>query len=841
MVPKPYLSWYNTFLIKLLYKKNYMNIYIRQLCFIAFLFSLSHFNLYAQIALGLGGAPPPPADTAKPAPRTATKPYASVITSSFVSKWGLFGVHQDRDKIYFEIADSILNRDIMVINRLSKVPAGHGMYAGEAIDERTIYFEKGTDSTIRIRYKLVINEADSNSAIFKAVVNSSENPLVSSLPIITYGKGSSVVDVSKFLKERNFINSISPNTPLSQNVNAASLKNVNIESILTFPINVEIKISKTVESKSKLLPEGTPATLETNTSFIALPEKPMQRRYFDERVGYFADLFYEFGDEQQRAKMRRFIVRWRLEPKPEDMEKWKRGELVEPAKPIVIYIDPATPKQWRPYLIAGVNDWQKSFEKAGFKNAIIGKEWPENDTTMYMEDARFSFVRYLPSEIANAYGPNVHDPRSGEIIQTHIGWFHNVMQLLRLWYMTQASALDPAARKVQFDEKLMGELIRFVSSHEVGHTLGLRHNFGSSSRTPVDSLRSKSFLEKHGHTASIMDYARFNYVAQPEDKMEQKHLFPRIGDYDDWAIEWGYKFINATSADEDSRIVKSWIDKRIEDNPRLWFGDGETKRFDPQCQTEDLGDNAMVAGTYGIKNLKRILPNLPEWTYQADEMNDELGTMYKQVQGQYTRYLLHVLKNIGGVRHMYRSEQSGGPIYELVPKKMQIEAITFLDKELFKSPTWLMDKNVVNRLNLPEGPNFIEDIQARMVNSLLDIAFLNKLHATNMQFGKEALTLDEYMEYLHKAIWADLSGAGPLKSDAYQRNLQKAYFGSLMEIVLSKDPSQTENDATSIAKANLVKISGQIQRALPRVTDSMTKAHLQDLLDRFKTLSSPRI
>ncbi len=270
---------------------------------------------------------------------------------------------------------------------------------------------------------------------------------------------------------------------------------------------------------------ATPITIETNTSFIILPEQPMQRRYVDERVGYFTDWLMEYGDNQQKTKKREFLNRWRLEPKPEDMEKYKRGELVEPARPIVLYIDPATPKQWRKYLILGVNDWQPAFERAGFKNAIIAKEWPENDS-MRMEDARYSFINYFPSPVANAYGPNTHDPRSGEIIQTHIGWYHNVMQLLRNWYMVQAGPNDAGARKPVFDTELMGQLIRFVSSHEVGHTLGLRHNFGSSSMTPTDSLRSKTYLAKHGHTASIMDYARFNYVAQPEDNIPRELLFP---------------------------------------------------------------------------------------------------------------------------------------------------------------------------------------------------------------------------------------------------------------------------------------------------------------------------
>ena len=586
--------------------------------------------------------PPPP-----PVPRTDLKSYANVITPRYQTQRGLFTVHQLRDTVYFEIPDSILHRDIMVINRLDKGPGGSGAYAGEELDEKTIQFEKGADSSIRIRYDLVISDADSTSAIYKAVVNSNLNPIVISFPIKAYGKDSAsyVIDVSKFLKGPEFVNSIDQ-SKLSKSIDAKQMKDFTIESIHAYPINVEISISKNGITKPTVLGAAPgPVSLVTHTSFIALPKEPLQRRFFDPRVGFFADECYEYGDEQQKTELRKFILRWRLEPREEDIKKWKRGELVEPAKPIVFYIDPATPKQWRKYLILGINDWQKAFEQAGFKNAIQGKEWPENDSTMHMDDARYSFVNYFPSDIANAYGPQIHDPRSGEIIQSHIGWYHNVMDLLHSWYMIQAAAVDPRARVPKFDEELMGQLIRFVSSHEVGHTLGLRHNFGSSSRTPVDSLRSKTWLEQHGHTASIMDYARFNYVAQPEDNIPEKDLFPRIGEYDRWAIEWGYKSSYAATAEEDKKLVNRWITERLAKNPRLWFGDGESKKGDPRCQTEDLGDNAMKASAYGIRNLQRILPNLPAWTHEEGGLYENLNEAYNALKDQFSSvYVAHVLK-----------------------------------------------------------------------------------------------------------------------------------------------------------------------------------------------------
>jgi ribosomal protein S18 acetylase RimI-like enzyme len=389
-------------------------------------------------------------------------------------------------------------------------------------------------------------------------------------------------------------------------------------------------------------------TLGLNTSILLLPKTPMKRRFFDKRVGFFADNYTVFSDSQQKVEDQTFAVRYRLEPKQEDLEKYKRGELVEPQKQIVYYIDPATPKQWRKYLIDGVNDWQKAFEQAGFKNAIVGKEWPENDSAMSLEDARYSVIRYFASDIENAYGPNVHDPRSGEILESHVGWYHNVMKLVHDWYMVQAAAVDPKARKMKFDDELMGQLIRFVSSHEIGHTLGLRHNMGSSSKTPVEKLRDKVWVEAHGHTASIMDYARFNYVAQPEDNISEAGLFPRIGDYDKWAIQWGYAYSDANE-EADKKASNKLIIDSLAKNPRLWFG-GEGGNSDPRAQTEDLSDNAVKASEYGIKNLKHILAKLPEWTKEEGDKYDNLSQMYSQITGQFSRYMVHVLRNIGGVQ-----------------------------------------------------------------------------------------------------------------------------------------------------------------------------------------------
>jgi hypothetical protein len=779
---------------------------------------------------------------AKPVPRVDAKPYSKVITKDFTTKKGLFTVHQSKAIVYFEISDSILRRDIMLISRLTKGPGGYGAYPGEELDEKTIEFEKGADSTIRIRLKLVVNEADSSNAIYKAVVQSSVDPIAVSFPIISYGpnKKSYVIDATKFLKERSMVNNIDGNASISKGVTTASMKDFYIESIHAYPENVEFSISKSMDSKLNAL-SPTPVTIVSHTSFIALPKIPMQRRYFDPRVGYFADSYYAYGDKQQKTELRKFIVRWRLEPRAQDVVRWKRGELVEPKKPIIIYIDPATPKQWRPYLIAGINDWQKAFEKAGFKNAIIGKEWPENDTTMHMDDARYSILNYFPSEVANAYGPQIHDPRSGEIIQTHIGWYHNVMSLLHDWYMVQTAAVDPKARTPKFNEELMGQLIRFVSSHEVGHTLGLRHNFGSSSQTPVDSLRSNTYLNAHGHTASIMDYARFNYVAQPEDHISQQNLFPRIGEYDDWAIEWGYKDSRAANADEDKKVMDSWILQRLAKNKRLWFGDGESSKFDPRCQTEDIGDNAMKASAYGIKNLQRILLKLPEWTKGEGGVNDNLLQMYKTLQGQYFRYMGHVLKNVSGVSYNVKDENEKGAAYYPVPVQKQQQALEFFNEQLFKTPYWLMNKTVMGRVSQPSDPDFVSDTQVRVLNSLLDLERITRMQALFNQFGTKAIPVNVYIATIHRGIWQELRSPGIVKVDGYRRNLQKAYFGCILTILASKDPANTENDAFSILKADLFLLQKELKSAESRAKDPLTIYHLKDLESRIQELMHPRI
>jgi hypothetical protein len=816
---------------------------------------------------------PAQTDTSKPkpssfpplaAPRSGTKPYKDVITDKAVTHKGLFTVHKVDDKWYFEIPDSMLLREFMAITRFGKT-AGGGVYGGELANQQTLQWEKGPSNTLFLRVVTLVSMADSSNKIYKAVRNSNVNPIAAAFEIKTYGKDSSsvVIDVTDYFKGDNLIVSIPPAIKSRMKLGGLAADRSYIEHINTFPINTEIRSVKTFSTGG-----GAPSpfgisiasptdaagaiTLELNTSLILLPATPMPKRLFDKRVGYFAEDYTVYSDDQQKIDNQEFIVRWRLEPKPEDRQKWERGELVEPRKPIVYYIDPATPRQWVPYLIQGVNDWQQTFEKAGFKHAIEAREWPEDDSTMSLEDARYSVLRYFASDIENAYGPNVHDPRSGEIIESHIGWYHNVMEILHDWYMVQTAAVDPKARRMHMDDSLMGQLIRFVSSHEVGHTLGLRHNMGSSSTVPVEKLRDKAWLDVHGHTPSIMDYARFNYVAQPQDNIPEADLFPRIGEYDRWAIRWGYSYSGGRTPKEDAKIVNKWIIDSLKANPRLWFG-GEGFNGDPRAQMEDLGDNSMKAGEYGIKNLQRILPNLDSWTKEEGDKYENLSDMYKQVVAQFSRYMGHVLRNVGGVCETFRSVEEPGDVYEPCPKARQREAVAFLNTQLFETPRWLLDNDILNKISSPSAGDPVGSVQTGVLGSLLSSSRLNiLLQSTNRYGSARAYTVDELLDDTRKGVWKELATHKAI--DVYRRNLQKTYVESLISIISPAAPPATGNagivilfgpntkntDLPSIAKAELTSLRSQLLAAIPLTADRLSKYHLQDLADRIRQALNPK-
>lgn len=772
------------------------------------------------------------------------KPYNEIITKEAKTNAGFITVHKLKDKFYFELPDSIIGRDILVVNRISKAPVNVYKstigYPGDQIGENVIQFEKGANNKIFIRNISYLEQSNDTLGMYQSVKNSNIQPIIATFSIQTIKKDSvnkaqnTVIDITDFLNGDNNIFFFDSNMKKYKGIGGYAGDKSYIDTIKTYPINVEIK---TVKTYSQTIPMGyppamaqyyptDPMTFELNSSMVLLPKEPMKSRLFDPRVAYFAVRYTDFDSNPQGIEYKSKITRWRLEPKEGELQKYVNGELVEPKKPIVFYIDPATPKKWVPYLIAGVNDWQKAFEKAGFKNAIIGLEAPK-DSTWSIEDARHSAIVYKPSDIPNASGPHVHDPRSGEIIETHINWYHNVMLLLRNWYLIQAGAIDERAQTMNFDDELMGQLIRFVSSHEVGHTLGLRHNFGSSATVPVEKLRDKAWVEANGHTPSIMDYARFNYVAQPEDNITEKGIFPRIGIYDEWSIEWGYRYLPEYKTPEDEiPFSNKTIIEKLNSDKRYTFGT-ETDRDDPRNQSEDLGDNAMLASSYGIKNLQRIVPQIITWTKEPNKGYDNATSIYNEVVNQFGRYMGHVATNVGGIYTTPTVVEQSGNSKEFVPATIQKEAIQFLNNQLFTTPTWLINKELIEKASV-DPVTAIGNIQKRILDRLVAKYTIDKLLLFEAYYGKEAYSAINMFSDLKKGVWAELINGKDI--DIYKRNLQKNYVNALVNMIDQKSqPGNSVSDAASIARTQLTDLRLGIRNAAAS-SSGIKRSHLQDLL-----------
>lgn len=781
------------------------------------------------------------------------KSYAEVVTKKAVSKNGMIKIHKIDERYFFEIPDSLMGKDLLIVNRISKGAVGAAGdaigFAGDQINENVVQFAKGPNDKIFIKsISYTERSADSTaSGMYRSLLNSGLQPIIAVFDIKAIGKDSNavVIDMTDYLNSDNEVLFFDSKTKSVLKVGGMQGDKSYVVAVNPYPNNVEIKTTKTYGKPMQQTPFGQigggNVTYELNSSIVLLPKQLMRSRSSDNRVGYFTTGYTDFDANPQGVKQSNMITRWRLEPKVEDKQKYLSGELVEPVKPIVFYIDPATPKQWVPFLILGINDWNVAFEAAGFKKAIIAKEAPTKaqDSTWSIDDARHNAIVYKPSALANASGPHVHDPRTGEILETHVNWYHNVMQLLRNWYLIQAGATDPRARNMKLDDELMGQLIRFVSGHEIGHTLGLRHNFGSSSSVPVEKLRDKAWVEANGHTPSIMDYARFNYVAQPEDHISEKGIFPRIGDYDKWAIEWGYRWWPELPKNQEASKMNAWIIERTNDK-RLWFGE-ESDPDDPRCQGEDLGDNAMTASLYGIKNLKRILPNMLSWSKIPNESFESTNDMYRELLKQFSRYMKHVSKNIGGIMTSPKAVEEKGAVVEYVSRSKQKEAMVFLQEQLFNTPLWLLNNNIFEKT----GSGSILTISRQQDAILLELLSANTLYKL-LQFEgfnrAKAYTASGMLSDLQDGIFSELETGRSIT--IYRRNLQKSYTEKLMTLLAAtasappglaqSGPDIKTTDIPSIVKMQLTGLRSRIKLALSKSADKMTRAHLQDINQRIE-------
>ncbi|PZX54612.1 uncharacterized protein DUF5118 [Algoriphagus ratkowskyi] len=794
-----------------------------------------------------------PATPAKPKGNDSDpKPYKDVITAKAKSKDGLFKVHQIEDKYYYEIPDSLLGRDMLMVTTIAKTAAGLG-YGGERTNTLMLRWEKNNND-IHLKVISVNNFAADSLPIAIAVKNSNLEPLLQKFAIKSLGTDSTgiVIEVTDlWAKDVQALGL--PKGPRTQyKVSRLDTDRSYIEHIHTYPINIEARYVMTYLASEPPSNNSTGSiTLEMNSSMLLLPKEPMMQRLGDQRVGWFSRSVVDYGSDAQKAANRTFLDRWRLEVKDEDIAKFKAGELVEPKKQIVYYIDPATPKQWVPFLIAGVNDWQVAFEAAGFKNAIIAKEAPtkEEDPGWSPEDARYSVIRYFASDIQNAYGPHVSDPRSGEILESDIGWYHNVMNLLRNWFFIQTAAINPDAQSIQFKDEVMGRLVQFVSSHEVGHTLGLPHNFASSHAYPVEKLRDAAFTKENGTAPSIMDYARFNYIAQPGD--EGVSLMPNVGPYDKYSIAWGYRpILDATSPEDELMTLDKWILEKQGDPVYRYGRQGNS--YDPTAQSEDLGDNSMKASEYGIANLKRIMPNLMKWTADTDKPYkdfDDLGEMYSQVITQFNRYMGHVKTNVGGVAEVYRATGQDLPVYTHTSKEIQKSAITFLNKELFTTPEWMMQDNIFARTEDFGALEKIRGVQAGTLNSVLDLGRLGRVIENEALNGNDAYKMTELFDDLRKGIWSELAAGRTI--DVHRRALQRAYIERLEFLMTNDGPSATgrrsgtqinasQSDIRPIARGELKILQRDIRSAISRTSDRMSKLHLEDALERVNVILDPK-
>lgn len=721
---------------------------------------------------------------------TSRKNRYEELTGKAKTQEGMFRLHRVENDWYFEISDSLMGRDLLIVNKVSGVPYelnDAGLNKGMAYEDKLIRFHKDT-----VQKKVWVTtwnprvSVPERDAISLSVKDNYREAVIEQFPIESWNNDSTaiLIKVNKVFdgSEKSFndlYNSISLGTSVKKDLSRISVMKV-------FPRNIVVKAFLTTQVTEGN--ESLPVTVETTTNIVLLPKEPMRPRFADNRIGFFSTPHYYFNDRQQAVEKRDFVHRWRLEPKPEDVEKYKQGILVEPMKPIVFYIDPATPVQWREAIKSGVLDWQKAFESAGFKNAVQVKDAPLGDPDFDIDDVRYSVITYAASQQANAMGPSVVDPRSGEIIEADVVWWHNVMTLLHTWMRVQTAPVDVRARANRFSDEHMASAIRFVSSHEVGHTFGLKHNMGASSAFPVDSLRSRTFTANMGGTASsIMDYARFNYVAQPEDGVEK--ITPEIGVYDKYAISWAYRWMDVNDPHEELPQLNEWIAAHADDK-MFWYGEQQDPRdpIDPRALDEDLGDDVIKANRYGLLNLKRIVPHILEWTNEEGKDYLEAGKLLMAVLNQWKMYAGHVIAHVGGfyIENPVMGDQKNR--YTPVERAKQMEAVRYLSEEVFTVPEWLFGAEIWHKtFPVRVSPALVEyspyntarELQYACFYDLMKDDRLLRMYEAEVLSGKlYAYTPEEMFAELHRVVFKGTLQGRSLS--LYERMTQKNYIDALI-------------------------------------------------------------
>jgi len=720
----------------------------------------------------------------------------------------------DDNKMYFEINKDLLNVEILVVTRLAQIPSGYSAYinAGSKTSEQVIEFQKKNNS-INIRQLSFNNVANQEDPINQSVIENNFPPILASFEIKNSGANSFLIDVSNyFLNDSPGFNIINSRIKEEYKIGNVDKKRSSIDSARSFPENIEILNTLTFDTKKPPRENKTKTfSFQVNHSFILLPEDRMKIRYYDERVGWFTVNKIDYSSEALKSDNYKLIRRWRLEPKNE--EAYLNGELVEPKKQIVYYLDPATPVKWRPYFKKGIEDWNSVFEKAGFKNAIVAKEAPsiEEDPDFSPEDIRYSTVRYVASTTRNATGPSVSDPRTGEILESDIIWYHNHLRSYRNRYLLETGAANPKARTLNTPKEEIGEMMRMVISHEIGHALGLPHNMKASSAYPVDSLRSGKFTQKMGIAATIMDYARYNYIAQPGDK--NIRFVRQLGPYDDYSIEWGYRYFPGKNLLQENEILTKYVDQKSL-NPIYMFG---SSRGDPNSQTENIGDDPIKASTYGLKNLKIVANNFMDWIHEPNKDYSDLNEIYDELLGVYSRYIFHVIGIVGGINQtLHNTNQDDIFTYVNVDKAYQMEALRFLDLELWKTPNWLRNKKLISQINNLDGLYKIEKIQERAINSLLSNYRLNKMLSASKTIEGNALEYDNLIDMLFESIIDKIA-----PTDQFSRNLQISFTKKINTLI-------EEDDLEDAIKSKALSVKRKINKLSERKSRSSSKDLIKD-------------